>query len=137
VENGVTKGIIVNGEDILFDSVIISVDTISALGLFDTPPDDKWIKEIKTKESMLCTFVGIGVHENLSNLPRTITINDKITVGGIDFDGWGLQNYSTKPGFAPAGCTSLTAAFVGDSYNFWKHHKQNGTYEELKKSLRG
>lgn len=135
VENGVTKGVTVNGKTELYDAVIVAADTVSAQNLFDSPPSDKWIQEIKTKKPMLCTFVGIGVRENLSNLPCSICINEKITVGGVDYGIWGLRNYSKHGEFAPEGCTSLTAMFTDDSYDFWKKHKQNGSYYEQKTQL--
>jgi len=135
VENGEAKGILVNGKQEIYDSVIITADIIPAQNLFDTPPADKWIQEAKTKKSTLCTFAGIGVRGNLSDLPRTININEKITAGGIDHDCWMLLNYSGRPGYAPDGCAMLTTAFMGDTYDFWKRHKQAGTYDQQKKSL--
>lgn len=139
VENNKAKGVIINEKKEVkakvYDSIIITVDTISALNLFDNPPRDKWIEDLKTKKPVISTFAGIGVHADLSNLPRTIFIDEKINAGRITNDFWLLRNYSNHRLYAPQGCTALTALFRGADYNFWNEHKQNGTYNEQKELI--
>jgi phytoene dehydrogenase-like protein len=47
----------------------------------------------------------------------------------------GFNNYASFPGYAPEGCTAVTALIMGDSYDFWKKCRDNGTYEMEKEKL--
>ncbi|GHV95493.1 amine oxidase [Spirochaetia bacterium] len=135
VENGHAKGVEINGEKILYDGVIVTQDTIAAQSLFDQPPEDKWLRNLKHAKPIQCTFAGIGVKADLSDMPYSFAINENISAGGILYDSPGFNNYASHPEYAPAGCTTLTTLLTGDSYDFWKAHRQNGSYDEQKKIL--
>jgi phytoene dehydrogenase-like protein len=36
---------------------------------------------------------------------------------------------------APEGCTTLTCLLIGDSYNYWKKAKEDGSYKDKKQEL--
>ncbi len=47
----------------------------------------------------------------------------------------GFNNYAGFTGYAPAGCTAVTTALIGDSYDFWKQCRESGIYEAEKQKL--
>jgi phytoene dehydrogenase-like protein len=137
VEQGTAKGIMANGEPLFFDGVIVTQDAITAQGLFDNPPKDKWLREMRNQKPVLCTFAGIGVHADLADSPCSFAIDERISVGGIEYDSLAFNNYATYSGYAPGGCTALTASFAGDSYDFWDNLRKSGGYDEQKRLLAG
>ncbi len=50
-------------------------------------------------------------------------------------DSVGVYNYANYEGYAPKGCTALTSVIIGDSYDFWKRCREDGSYEEEKKKV--
>ena len=86
---------------------------------------------------MLNVFVGLGVEADLSSLPESTTfaLNEKITVGNLTFDTLGFNNYAGFTGYAPEGCAAVTTVLMGDSYDFWKQCRENGTYEAEKQKV--
>jgi phytoene dehydrogenase-like protein len=46
-----------------------------------------------------------------------------------------FNNYADYEGYAPQGCTALTTALMGDTYDFWKKAKKEGRYEQEKQAL--
>jgi len=139
VKDGVAKGVIVNGEEITADAVIVTQDTLNAIDtLFDAPIHEPWAEEMRTKTiPVLNTFIGIGVESDLSDLPANLTFRatKPIKIGRIQYDNIGYNNYVGFSGYAPQGCTALTTALLGNSYDFWKQCREDGTYEEEKKKL--
>lgn len=136
-ENGRVKGIVIDGELITADRVIVTTDTRTALEkLLDTPLKDRWARKLLKKdiESEQCMFFSIGVSTTLEHYPKTMRLHldNLLEIGGQKYDILWLNNYSHKDGYAPEGCTSLTMLFQGDSYDFWKEAKENGTYKEEK-----
>ncbi|MPN49992.1 hypothetical protein SDC9_197617 [bioreactor metagenome] len=53
----------------------------------------------------------------------------------MTYNSVGFNSYAGVQGYAPDGCTALTAALIGDSYGFWKECRDNGTYEEEKQRV--
>ena len=135
VKNGTAAGIEAGGEKLFFDGVILAQDTIRAQELFDNPPGDKWLRELENKPSVRCTFAGLGVAADLSALPCSFGIDERIQVGGIEYDLLFFNNYASYPGYAPEGHSALTVSFTGESYEYWDQHRKNGTYDEQKKLL--
>lgn len=71
-EHGEARGVTAGGRRIDADAVIIASDTLTAIpALFDTPPKDDWVSELKKEEaqSCVCTFAGIGVKADFSHPP--------------------------------------------------------------------
>ena len=139
VENGVAKGVVVAGETIAADAVIVTRDTLSAIDtLFEEPIREPWAEQMRKEISpMMDVFIGLGVEADCSDMPANITfpISEPITFGELRFDCLGYNNYAGFAGYAPEGCTALTTVFMGDSYDFWKKCKADGTYEDEKQKL--
>ncbi len=138
VENGTASGII-NGERIPADAVIVTQDTLCAIDtLFDTPICEKWAVDMrKNTIPMLNTFISLGVEADLSNQPESLifALDEPIICAGVPETEIGFFNYSSFKSYAPDGCTAVTASIGGDSYDFWKKCKENGTYESEKQKL--
>lgn len=139
VKDGVAVGVIQNGQLVEADAVIVAQDTMVAVDrLFNPPIRDAWADTMR-KETVpiLNTFICLGVEEDLSDLPESITfqLERPIYCGDIPATTIGLNNYSGYKGYAPEGCTAVTTFCGGDSYGFWKKCKEDGTYEAEKEKL--
>jgi len=136
IENGAATGVALENSILPADAVIVTQETIAALHqLFDTPLNDKWLAELrKNTKPEVCTFVSLGIRAKLPQTPafeleESIVYADKI-VSEIFF-----FNYDKFEDYAPKGCTTLTTALMGDTYEFWKKAKEEGRYEEEKRNL--
>ncbi|MCL1842334.1 MAG: NAD(P)/FAD-dependent oxidoreductase [Defluviitaleaceae bacterium] len=134
IENSAATGVTLKNETLKADAVIITQETIAALNhLFETPPTDAWIQELKsTAKHTVCTFVSIGVRAKLE-IPAW-KLDSPITYAGETVHELGFYCHSGKE-YAPEGCTALTAAFLSDTYDFWKKAKDDGRYKEEKEKL--
>lgn len=138
VENNTAAGVIVKGEKIIADAVIVTRDVLTADCLFDNPPQDEWIMKIK-KECLpqTCTFAGIGIKADLSHLPYQLHFftSKPYEAAGKVQTRFAFTNYSKKSEYAKEGCTSITAFFGENTYAWWKKAKDEGRYEEEKAKL--
>ena len=128
-------GIEAGGETVSFDGVIVSQDSLTLKNLIGEAPKDKWILAAKNELPIQTTFAAFGIREDLQDKPYAFAFDEDITVGGIQYDSIELTNYARYPSYAPPGCSSLTCMFTGDSYDYWKEHKNNGTYDDEKQKL--
>jgi len=139
VEDGIAKAVMIGGERIAADAVIVTKDTLSAIDdLFAEPIHEPWTEQMRKETApVLNVFVGLGVEADLSDLPANCTFpaQSPIRVGELSYDSIGYNNYAGFAGYAPEGCTALTTALIGDSYDFWVACKANGTYEAEKQKL--
>ena len=139
VRDGAAVGVELEGGAEEADAVIVTQDTLAAVDrLFDPPIREPWVERMKqTTVPSLNTFLSIGVEANLADLPESVQFEADVplTCGGIEQRIIGINNYSTYPGYALAGCTALTAFFGGDTYEFWKTCRENGTYAAEKEKL--
>jgi phytoene dehydrogenase-like protein len=139
VKDGKAVGIMINNEFIPADAVIVTRDTLTAIDtLFDSPIHEEWTDKMrKNTIPMLDTFISIGVEADLSDLPENLTFvsEEPLMCGGIPESIIYINNYAGFKGYAPEGCTSVTSFFSGDSYDYWKRCKENGTYEAEKQKL--
>ena len=138
IENGTVTGVALENETLAADAVIVTQETIAAVNqLFDIPLNEEWLEDIrKNTKPAVCTFIGIGIKSEISESPVPAWILDEpfIHAGKSEPEIF-FYNYTKYKGYAPEGCTSLTTAFMGDTYNFWKKAKDEGWYEEEKRSL--
>lgn len=122
------------------DAVIVTADTRSAVdSLFDVPLSAPWLQTLRADiQPVLCSFVCIGVREDLSDLPAEFVFPLKKPVwhAGEEIKTLCFRNYARYKDYAPEGCTALTTAFMGDSYDYWKSAFEDGSYAE-KKALLG
>lgn len=139
VRNDAAEGVVIDGAEIFADSVIVTQDTRAVIDtLFDMPLREPWAEKMRRNTTpLLNTFISIGVETDLSGLPERIYFNlDKpLLCGGQEKWLLGINHYAGYKGYAPDGCTAITSAFVGDTYEFWKQCKDNGTYEAEKRKL--
>ncbi len=139
VKNGVANGVIISGEYIPADAVIVTQDTLVAIDkLFDEPIHEAWAEKMReSTKPMLDTFICLGVEADLSDLPERIAFvpDEPLLCGSIKQPYVGLCNYAGYKGYAPEGCTAVTSIISGDSYDFWKGCKENGTYQAEKEKL--
>lgn len=139
VTNGVADGVIIGGERIPADAVVVTRDTLSAIDtLFAEPIREQWAERMrKNATPMLNTYLCLGVEADLSDLPENVSfVADKpVDCGNIRANVISFNNYARYEGYAPKNCTALTAAIMGDSYDFWKECKAAGTYGAEKEKL--
>jgi len=136
IKNGVATGVTIGNSILPADAVIVTQETIAALDqLFDVQLNEKWLTSLrKNTKPEVCTFVSLGIRADLPQTPafelaEPIMYADK-TVSEIFF-----FNYAKFEEYAPKGCTTLTTALMGDTYEFWKKAKEEGRYEEEKRRL--
>ncbi len=136
VKDGKAVGVNVCGEDVPADAVIVTQETLAAAErLFDTPPKDEWLAELKRKtKPAACCLVSIGVRTTISEIP-SFAPPEPIRCGGFTYPVLGFNNYCGYPGYAPEGSMALTVFFGGDSYDFWKKAREEGRYEEEKQAV--
>ncbi|MDF2540391.1 MAG: amine oxidase [Herbinix sp.] len=139
VEHNRAVGIIVKGQRINADAIIITSDTLSATKkLFAPALSEPWIERMHNNTKLAaCTFVSIGVECDLSNLPEDLLfpLKKSFTFVGQEITTLSLHNYAGYPGYAPKGCSTLTTIITGDTYEFWKAKKECGEYDKEKENL--
>jgi phytoene dehydrogenase-like protein len=139
VADGRARGVWAGGEFHEADAVIVTSDTRVAIdSLLDNPLDELWANELRSDITPLnCTFICLGVKADLNAYPEELNfpISRPFTFAGVRQEHLGFNNYASYPGYAPEGCTALTAAFCEDSYDEWKKAKEDGSYERKKKEL--
>ncbi|WIV11881.1 NAD(P)/FAD-dependent oxidoreductase [Proteiniborus sp. MB09-C3] len=139
IKNGSVKSIIFNGAEISADAVIIAQDTLAAIDtLFDSPLREPWADKMRSEiKPMLNTFICLGIKEDLSDVHESIvfTSDTPVICAGEEIKEISINNYATYEGYAPKGCTAITSILAGDSYEWWKEQKINGTYESEKQKL--
>jgi phytoene dehydrogenase-like protein len=121
------------------DAVVVTIDTRMAMDtMFEEPLPDAWLQELrKGAHPLNCSFVGLGVAADLSELPETflLPLKNPYRHGNLEHNSIAYNHYSPFKGYAPKGGTSLTSLIVGDSYDEWAEAKANGTYMEKKEEL--
>jgi len=139
VKDGGVTGIMVEGEYLEADAVIVTQDTRCAIDtLFDPPIHEPWADRMRESTiPMLNTFMCLGVETDLSDLPEgwTFSLDEPLQCGNMSTDAIGINNYATFEGYAPEGCTALTSIIMGDSYEFWRQCREEGSYEDEKRKL--
>jgi phytoene dehydrogenase-like protein len=137
IENGAVTGLKLENETLSADAVIVTQETIAALDmLFDTPPHDAWLQELReTTKPAVCTFISVGARAQFPEIIPVWQLEEPIKYAGTEITEIGFGNYAGYEGYAPKGCTALTTAFIGDTYDFWKRAKEEGRYDEEKHVL--
>ena len=139
VSDGAARGVVIAGETIPADAVIVTQDALQAIdSLFDETIHEPWADRMRRETTpVLNVFVGLGVEADLKDLPESITfpLNEPIRFGDLSYGCIGINNYAGFAGYAPDGCTAMTVVLIGDSYDFWKRCKEDGTYETEKQKL--
>ena len=138
VSNGVARGVkLEQGGKVLYsDAVIIATDTAVAIKeLFNFRISDKWISQLYSNlKPSMCTFIGVGVSTNIEDLVGW-RLSEPIQFGNEVIKELNFKNYNNFKDYAPEGSTSLTCCLMGNTYDYWKEKKKEGTYFEAKKEL--
>ena len=135
---GKVTGVLCGAEEIEADSVIVTADTMAIESLFDTPPKAAWLEEMHSvTRPTMNVFVSLGVNAELSDLPHGYAFHarNSIDFGGRSCDYLTINNYADDPVYSPPGQSALTISLPGDTYDFWKTAKENGTYAAEKVKL--
>lgn len=139
VKNGRAVGVVVNNMEILVDAVVVTADTLSVIdNLFDQPLHEPWMEKMRTNTKLaMDTFICLGIEADLSNLPENMLFlfDTPFLYAGKEVNSVSINNYAIFKGYAPEGCTSVTMALLGDTYDYWKNAKIKGTYEQEKRLL--
>ncbi|HCA19347.1 MAG TPA: NAD(P)/FAD-dependent oxidoreductase [Treponema sp.] len=139
VENGKACGVYLNGALVPADSVIVALDSRTAVDtMFEPRLEEKWISKLRGVTTEQNLFFGLGIEADLSKYPFSIILplETPFNVGGNTYSNLRLYNYAAMPGYAPEGCSTLTCLVMGDFYDWWKAKKDEGTYRaEKEKAL--
>ena len=132
-------GVQIDGEQIMADAVIVTADTRHAIDtLFEQPLLEPWAEAMRSQTvPMVCTFISIGVQADLSDLAESITfaLEKPLNYAGIEYEVLGFRNYANYEGYAPKGCSAMTAILMGDTYEYWKMQKETGNYTREKEKV--
>jgi len=136
IENGSVTGVTLENGILAADAVIVTQETMAAVDqLFDTPLNERWLRQLcKNTKPAVCTFVCVGLGVELKQIPSW-ELTEPIVFAGITIPKIGFDNYAEYEGYAPEGCTTLTAVLTGDTYDFWKQAKEDNRYEDEKRNL--
>ena len=139
VEDGVATGVIVKGSEIHADAVIVTQDTLAAKDrLFQPPLDEPWLQKMQERcKPVTGVYLSIGVRADLSHIPNYLffSLDTPISYADQTVSTLWLCHYSQFKEYAPPGCTALVASLDGDTYDFWKQCKEDGSYAEQKQRL--
>lgn len=137
--DGSVSGVLAGNERLSADAVIVTEDTLAAVDkLFDPPLHEPWMDEMRrVTKPLLNTFLCFGVETDLSALPENLmfSLEKPLLYAGEKFSYLGINNYASFKGYAPEGCTAITSALMGDSYDYWKQARKDGSYYAKKESL--
>ncbi|HOF00794.1 MAG TPA: NAD(P)/FAD-dependent oxidoreductase [Spirochaetota bacterium] len=139
LEGNKVTAITVNGKPVNVAQLIIANDAREAIDtLFETPLNEPWCHRMRQDtKPVICTFVSVGLKKDWSRLPTNflIPLTESLSFGDFTYKSLFLNNYASYPDYAPSGCTALTCILFGNSYDYWKKAKDNGSYSEKKKEL--
>jgi len=137
IEKGTVTGVKLENENLDADAVIVTRESIAAKTLFDIPLEEKWLTELcKNTKPVSCIFISLGIRTKISQTPIPAwELEQPIYYAGKTSTEIFFYNYAGYEGYAPDGCSALTTALMGDTYDFWKKAKEEGRYEEEKRKI--
>lgn len=142
VEDHIVRGVVVNGKFEQFDAVIVTQDTRSACEkLFEWTPET-FVEKYKYKRLKnavipeLNMFICLGVKTPLEGFPTcaVLPLDNPFVAGGLVFTEFRINIYNGAE-YAKNGGSVITCILLGDSYDFWKEKKVDGTYKAEKDKL--
>ena len=139
VENGTVKGVQTKDGVIKADAVIVTQDARAAIDLlFEKPLNEPWTNKMRrrviTEQNV---FISLGIKADLSALPYAciLPLKTPLEYAGCKWNEIRINNYAKYKDHSPCGSTAVTCLLIGDSYNFWKNAKEDGTYKAKKEEL--
>lgn len=139
IQDSVADGVIIDGQIQKADGVLIAFDTLSAVNnVLKDNFSEPWVKKMQrnvVREH--CMFIGLGVKAELSRYPfsMALPIEGGLEMGGIKYNAMRVYNYGNEKGYSPEGSSTLTCLLLGDSYEWWRQKKEDGTYAQEKQKL--
>lgn len=138
LENNKATGVIVDGETLHADAVIVASDTRCAIDrFFDPPLNETWTNNMrKNTKPANCTFICLGVEADLAHLPEAMlyTLSKSIEIAGNQISTLSINNYANYKDYSPKGCSSLTL-IIDSYYDYWKNAMEDGSYSRKKQEL--
>jgi phytoene dehydrogenase-like protein len=138
VENGRAVGVIAGDMRLDADAVIITADTMAIDHLFETPPKAPWLDKMRVVTlPTMGVLLSFGINADLSNYPHryVFKLREPIKLDKHTYVNLSINNYAGDPVYSPEGKTAITIMLDGDTYDFWKKAKDNGSYEEEKRKI--
>lgn len=140
IKNNKAVGVMVDGKNMPADAVIITSDTMSIDGLFDTPPKASWLEEMHTvTEPTMATFLSLGIKTDLKKHQKTLVfkLQQPIFLAEQKYEYLSVYNYASDPAYSPEGKAAITIVLGGNTYDFWKKTKEENRYLDKKHKLAG
>ena len=138
VESRKAVGVVAGGEQLEADAIIVTVDTMQMDHLFDTPPQAKWLDDMRSRtKPTMCTFVSLGIDADLRSYEHAYVFKPKepLTLADQTHEFLCVNNYAADPFYSPEGKTAMTTQLGGDTYEFWKQAKEKDRYEAEKQRI--
>lgn len=139
VEGGSAVGVVVDGETLPADAVIVTQDTLAAaFSLFDPPLDEPWVHAmLGATKPLLGMLVCLGVAADLKELPESVgfSLSEPLQAAGREYSQITFNNFARYEGRAPAGCTAITVPLTGDTYDWWLAREGDGSYAEERRRV--
>jgi len=136
--NGKATGVFAKGEHLDAGAVIVTADTMMIDHLFDVPLNASWLEEMRaTTKPTMGTFICLGINADLRKYPSygIFKLNQPIKLADQTYEYLGANNYADNPVYSPEGKTAMTIHLPGDTYDFWKEAKAEGSYENEKRKI--
>ena len=138
IENGKATGVAYGGETHSADAVLVAADTMAMDHLFETPPKAAWLDEMRENvKPTTCVLISLGINADLTKYPKgyIFKLKTPINFSDLTFEYLSINNYASDPVYSPTGKTAMTTILDGDSYDFWKKAKKEGSYSEAKQKI--
>lgn len=139
LEDNRATGILVGGEAIMADSILVTVDALAAISsLFRMPLNESWTRQLKRGTTIVnSTLVSYGIAGDFSAQPPFFCtrLREPFYFAGRRYDQISINRYTQKDGYAPEGKSVITIILRGDSHAFWQEAKQMQSYQHNKDHL--
>ncbi|MCL2857061.1 MAG: NAD(P)/FAD-dependent oxidoreductase [Oscillospiraceae bacterium] len=138
VENGKAVGVMVAGQRMDTDFVIVTTDTMALEQLFEVPPKASWLDEMRREtRPTMCVHVALGINADLSAYAERYVwkLEEPIKLADETIEYLGFNNYAGDTTYNPPGKTAVTIHLTGNSYDFWKAAKAEGCYADEKQKI--
>ena len=139
VKDGRVMGIKCGEEFYNADDVIVATDTAKAVStMFDKPIAEKWVERLKRfSNPQTCMFLSLGVEDPLEDRHSSFRIfpEESLELAGLKQKLLWTTIYHDKTGYSREGSSCITVILFGDSYDYWKKAKEDGTYNEKKQEV--
>ena len=138
VEGGKAVGVMVDDKRLDADAVIVTADTMQIDHLFESPLQSPWLNKMRaTTLPTTCVLISLGIDADLSAYPHryVFKLDEPISLDSQSYETLSINNYAGDPVYSPENKTALTTMLDGDTYDFWKRAKEDGTYAAKKQKV--